>query len=169
MIEEWRDVPGYELYFKVSNTGKVFSKRTNKELSVSIGKTGYKILSTRLDGRKSKAIALKVHRLVALAFIDNEYNKPYVNHKDGVKTNNTVGNLEWCTAKENSIHAVKTGLTIMPSGENHPSTILNVEIVKRVRELYESGLYSYANIATMLNLKKRTVAGIVRRETWKDI
>lgn len=57
-----------------------------------------------------------LHRLVALAFIPNPYNKPFVNHKDGNKLNNHVDNLEWCTMAENNKHAYDTGLKIQPAG-----------------------------------------------------
>lgn len=71
-------------------------KHTNGYLRVSLGKENEHF----------------VHRLVAKAFIPNPENKPYVNHKDGDKQNNKVGNLEWVTEKENSIHAFETGLSI---------------------------------------------------------
>lgn len=168
-MEIWKDVVGYEQYFMISNTGRIFSKRTNKEIVATIGKTGYAMFTTKIGGRTGKSIAFKVHRLVAESFIDNVDDKPYVNHIDGVKTNNTVQNLEWCTAKENVNHAIKTGLHVIKFGEDHGSTKLNEEIVRKVRSLYATGLYSYADIAKEMNLKTRTVAGIVRRETWKHI
>lgn len=60
--------------------------------------------------KNNKGTTLYTHRLVASAFLQNQNNLPEVNHIDGVRTNNDVSNLEWCTRKENAIHAVKTGL-----------------------------------------------------------
>ena len=70
-------------------------------------KNNYYQVSITVQG-KSKAF--KIHRLVAKAFLLNVENKPYVNHKDGNKLNNNLSNLEWCTAKENTLHAIKAGL-----------------------------------------------------------
>lgn len=122
MVEEiWKDMIGYEEYFKVSNLGNIYSKRTNRLLKLTKSKTGYLCFSTRLGGRNSKAVLFRVHREVAKAFIpvpDNligyENNNYYgiipVNHIDGNKLNNVVSNLEWVTHKENTQHAMNTGL-----------------------------------------------------------
>ncbi len=72
----------------------------------NVGK-GYRILALSVDGDEARAY---VHRLVAVTFIPNPENKPYVNHKDGCKQNNRADNLEWCTMEENNIHAMATGL-----------------------------------------------------------
>ncbi len=117
------NIDGYE----VSNYGRVRSKDkliiANKYGGTRIRKAkdkifcdngkGYKFLFLYHENIKHR---LYVHRLVAIAFLDNPYNKPTVNHKDGNKSNNTVENLEWATYKENNAHAVETGLNILTGG-----------------------------------------------------
>lgn len=106
-----KDIPGYENY-KVSDCGKVFSKKrtTTKggPLKQWIHNKRYYVVNLTKEGVKKKYL---VHRLVALAFIENTENKETVNHKDGNKLNNHVSNLEWATQLENSEHALETGLT----------------------------------------------------------
>lgn len=145
---EWRDVVGYEDYFKISSQGDLFSKRSNRILKQHTTKSGYKILTTRLEGRGSKAICFKIHRLVAEAFLldipkhvrdfasESFYGKPYVNHKDGDKTNNYVDNLEWCTAKENTNHAISEGL-IKPTFQTE-SKVLSEEDINYISDNYSS-------------------------------
>jgi hypothetical protein len=104
MLEAWNDVVGYEGIYKVSITGKVKSLHgKEKYLSQSISK-GYKVVALSKNG---KAKMMKVHRLVAMAFIPNPMNKPHVNHIDSNRANAHVYNLEWCTPRENSQHALK--------------------------------------------------------------
>lgn len=116
--EEWRDVSGYEGLYKVSNFGRIKSlyrqesnthngilKFRKEKIRLTLNShNGYKRISL-FKNLKSKNYPL--HRLVAIAFIDNPENKSFINHKDGIKTNNFVNNLEWCTISENQIHAYR--------------------------------------------------------------
>ncbi len=126
----WKEISGYEGYYAVSNMGDVRSidrlvkgksnypaKRIGKILSPSLSKKGYlRVLLIKNNIRKNIAI----HRLVALAFVDNKENYPQVNHINGVKTDNTTGNLEWCDQLHNNRHARSTGLNIAKKGtESH--------------------------------------------------
>ena len=110
MKEEWKPIKGYEGLYEVSNMGRVKSLRYGKAriLRTPDNLRGYKsVILSKQATRKIK----RVHRLVAEAFIPNPMNLPVVNHLDGDKYNNCATNLEWCTYQENSIHAIKTGLT----------------------------------------------------------
>lgn len=148
MEEVWKDVVGFEEYFKISNLGNVFSKRTNKLLKTHISPTGYELISTKIGGRKGKAYAFKVHRLVAEAFLpppiedlkreakETFYGVVPVNHKDGDKSNNELANLEWISHSDNSRHASDNGLFNQKKGVENPASKLSVEEVEYVRENY---------------------------------
>ena len=109
---EWRDIKGYEGYYKISDTGLVKSLARHcihKDKILSQGNNGKGYLFVGLS-KKGKVKRFYIHRLVAESFLPNRGRKPEVNHKDGNKSNNFVSNLEWVTGKENKQHAVKIGL-----------------------------------------------------------
>lgn len=120
----------------ISEQGEIYSTKTNKYLKTFVHKKGYRVFCTRLDGRKSKAILLRVHRLVAETYIENIHNKPFVNHIDGNKLNNNVNNLEWVSSKENSIHARNLGLIKTLKGEENPTTKLKDTIILEIIKMY---------------------------------
>lgn len=129
MLEEWRDIAGYEGSYQVSNLGRVRSlayRRTGATEILSQKKinSGYLVVTLC----KTKTKIMLVHRLVAEAFIKNPRQKEQVNHIDGNKTNNAVSNLEWSTRRENQLHAhyvtkVKknTPVRCIETGESFPS------------------------------------------------
>ena len=120
--EIWKDIEGYEGIYQISNKGRVKSleriilfengksrKVKSKILSTFIEKAGYECIKLY---RNNKAKPFKVHRLVAIAFIECSGDKDLleVNHMDGNKLNNCVTNLEWCTRQENILHGYKNNL-----------------------------------------------------------
>jgi hypothetical protein len=172
MTEEiWKDVIGYEEYFQVSNLGNIFSKRTNKILITPLSKTGYPILSTKIGGRKGTCKCFKVHRFVAEAFIPNPDNKPFVNHIDGNKTNIVVTNLEWVTPKENSVHAVDTGLQKPLHGMKNGSSKLTDDDVKHIRENYKPRCSENGSraLGRKFGVDHVTILSIVKNKNWKHL
>lgn len=103
-MEIWKVIDGFDRY-EVSSNGRVkslydnFGRRRDRILTLNHQKTGYYTVTLCKDGKKQVSY---VHRLVAETFILNPNDYPVVNHKDEIKTNNNVDNLEWCTAKYNS-------------------------------------------------------------------
>lgn len=101
--EIWKEIQGYEGEYAVSNKGRVRNKKNGKILAGAYDGYGYRFV--KLYKANSKPKQIKVHRLVALAFIPNPDNLPYINHIDENKGNNNVENLEWCTASQNQRHS----------------------------------------------------------------
>lgn len=108
--EVWKDIEDHPLY-KVSNYGRIkYTTQTTGITRITEGRTtpgGYKVCSIKLDKGKKE---LLIHRLVANAFLDNPFQKPLVNHKNGIKHDNHLENLEFSTSGENQQHAHDTGL-----------------------------------------------------------
>lgn len=115
--ETWKDIQGFEGLYKINRLGQVLSCCRYIERGVYKGYTKERILKQQIDSlnkyvlvslcKKKKYKTILVHRLVAQAFIPNSENKPQVNHINGVKTDNCVENLEWCSSSDNHKHSYK--------------------------------------------------------------
>lgn len=120
IAEIWKDVQGYEGLYQVSNLGRVKSLirgyywQKERILKPRKNHDGYLRFTLCKDG---KTKTFYIHRLVAVAFIPNPENKPQIDHINAIKTDNTVNNLRWVTAKEN----VRNPLNMVHLiGKNHP-------------------------------------------------
>lgn len=97
----WKQIEEFPNY-SVSSDGQIRNDKTGKLRVLNLDHNGYVVCGLYRSGKRKEC---KVHRLVACAFIANPYNKPHINHKNGIVTDNTVNNLEWCTQQENNYHA----------------------------------------------------------------
>ncbi|MCK9370513.1 HNH endonuclease [Candidatus Dojkabacteria bacterium] len=103
---EYIQIPGLKKYL-INKNGDVWSLLSNKVLKKTLSSSGYLTVSI---GEFPEQPNYFIHRLVAITFIPNPENKPFVNHKDGNKLNHSIENLEWVTRLENVRHAFRTGL-----------------------------------------------------------
>ena len=156
MLEIWRDIKNYEGIYEVSNLGRIKSISRNGTIKenriLKPNKVmGYSQVGLQKYGtRKYK----KIHRLVAEAFIPNPENKKEVNHKDGIKTNNVLSNLEWCTRSENIIHAFDHNLA--KSGEDHPNAIHSNAEVAEICKYIKYDNMNAKQISEALNVEYNT-------------
>ena len=159
MKEVWKDVPGYEGYYKASNLGKIKSverivkhncggpKKINERiLKGYINRYGYIRVDLSKEGINKQCSA---HRIVALTFLGES--DLVVNHIDGVKTNNNINNLEYVTSKENTAHAVRTGLIKNNSRINKDNIIKDYQNGSRLRELEKKYTTSHHDIRNILS------------------
>lgn len=165
LMEVFKDVEGFEGRFKVSNYGNVLSingkYKGEKLLKCPTDNVGYHAVQLRM---KPKSKRIRVHQLVAKAFIDNPNNKKCINHKDGIKTNNHIDNLEWVTHAENIKHAVENKLHDL-KGENHPNALLDEQGVIEIFYLRKQGL-SHQKISDLVGISRRHIGDILNRECW---
>ena len=157
----WKEAYGFNNYLCNEN-GEIYSLLRNKILKGRSLK-GYKRVALMKEG---KTIDVLVHRLIAQTFLPNPENKPYINHIDGDKTNNSVSNLEWCTQKENVQHAIETGLKD-DRGTHSSRASCNEEKLKEIRSLISEGKRN-EEIAKIVGVSKDVVRYIRCNRTYKE-
>lgn len=163
-MEEWKDIKGYEGYYKISSYGRVKGlRRLIKPYNCSKGywidekiikdgtsNGGYRMITLSKKGKNS---IFRVHRLVAEAFIPNPYNKETVNHKDECVTNNHVDNLEWMTQAENNEYGTRKARQRVNSNvKGHQKDLSKDELT----DCLIKGM-TYKEISNKYHISKRTV------------
>ena len=157
-------VKEFEGIYQISNKGKMRSKSL-KVRKLSCDNNGYVNVSLYDNGFK---YATKMHRLVAIHFIENVDNKPCINHKNGIKTDNRVENLEWCTYSENTNHAILTGLLkIKGGGQSHKAKLTDSQVTE-IYEMLKKGLKS-TYIESHFKISQAHVAKIKSGRYFKNI
>lgn len=150
--EDWRTIDGY---YEVSDQGRV--RTPFKLLSIKTHKSGYQEVGIR--GK-----TMKVHRLVAQAFVDNPYAKPEVNHINGIKGDNRAANLKWATRKEQQSHMVCVLRKSIREG--HSQARLTWEKVREIRSM--SGK-TQKEISELFGVSQTAISKIMLNKVWQEL
>lgn len=154
--ENWRDIPGYEGLYQVSDLGAIKSVKKNKLLKSTLDKDGR--ISIQLS-KKGIRKTNKVCRLVTLAFIGEKPEGYHVCHIDGDKSNNAIQNLRYDTATENAIDFYRYG-------SKTSTGILTTEQVLEIRKIHETNNYSKYELAKKFNVSKSAIHCVINRTTF---
>lgn len=184
MIEEiWKDIEGYEGLYLISNFGRVKSLPkhcgsgkgyTTKEIILKphlrLGYIAYTLYKNDIPK------VINAHRLVAIAFIPNQENKPQVNHINGIKTDNSIKNLEWVTNSENIKHAYDNGLKYASDKQKAKASIngiksrkLTVEQVHNIKQYYSITNLSSFKLSKIFNIPRTTIQRIIDGTSYKEV
>lgn len=177
---EWRDIPGYGNLYQVSNTGAIKSLerriifkngrgKLHKERILSPGKDRYGYYQVVLCRNTYDQRTIKVHRLVAISFIENPENLPQVNHLDGNKENNNSNNLEWSSGSGNHRHATEKGLKA--KGDKHGKSKLTDNEVRTIKRAFKrkGKKFTQAELARKFGVSPSQINSILKEKNWKHI
>ena len=176
---EWRKIEGWEHYL-ISNNGQVRSLpryvafgnnggiRLTEERILNPGLSQYGYRRVRLCENRVQRHCF-VHQLVLIAFDSLRPTKKHeCNHKDGIKTNNHISNLEWVTRSQNQKHKYQIGLD-SNQGENGPSSKLTNEEVLEIRRLHITGEFRRRELATIFNVTAVNISNIINLKSWSHL
>jgi DNA-binding XRE family transcriptional regulator len=177
MNEVWRDIPGWEEMYQVSNKGRIkslkrFVKRSDGRLqpipeAILTGDVGeYIRVYLRTPGYKIRKF---VHRIVAEVFIPNPEGYRTVNHLNGNKYDNNVDNLEWASHSMNVLHAYENGLAVHAVGVNWHNSKLNDDKVREIRSRYSDGGVTMESLAKEFGVSRKTLSKAIEGKTWRHV
>lgn len=162
--ENWKEIPNCDGRHEISDKGKIRICLTQDFVKLHNDKDGY-MLANLWFQRKHHTV--KVHRLVAEAFIGKPKPGEVVCHKNNIRNDNRVENLEWGTMYHNQVEGKCPSL--FKHGEKNPAAKISSDMVIKIRDMAKTGKYIHQEIANMFNLSRRNVGKIIQRTRWAHI
>ncbi len=157
-------IVNYEGLYSINSDGQIFSHKRNKILKPIKRKDKY-LVCCLYKNRQAKT--LRIHRLVLLAFIG--YPPKYkldCNHKNGIRSDNRVSNLEWCSRSENIKHSYRV-LNRQPTKNHGINSKVTEKDVLQIRRLYVTGRYTQKQLGQTFNIDRTQISNIILRKCWK--
>ena len=166
--EEWRDVKNYEGLYQISNYGRLrrwYPYKKKFKILKPVQKDGYECCTLSKNSIKKWN---RLHRLVASAFLENTNNLPFINHKDAIRNNNFVNNLEWCNSSYNNKYTFTNGKGVRIVGEDsHSSKLKEIEVISIFKKSID-GAKNY-ELALEFKVAQSTISDILKGKKWKHI
>lgn len=159
--EKWTDVLNYEGMYRISSFGRLWSLKNNRMMNPTKMMNGYISCSLCNNGVKKHLL----HRLVLRSFLHDSNME--INHIDGKPINNNLHNLEYCTSKENTAHAIKTGL-FAQNGELNKMHKLTEKQVKEIRIKLNKGITTI-QLSKEYNVSRSAISMIKNNKRWSHI
>lgn len=169
-MEIWKDIIGYEGLYQISNLGRVKSLSKEYTKSGSLSKKKEKILNPHLNKKTNynhyllcnngTKLTHLLHRLVAIHFIENNENKPQVNHINGIRNDNRIENLEWCTVSENQQHKFS-----ILKYKNHTRNLTDKD-AENIILTYKNGGFTQRQLAKKFNSNLTTINRIIKNKAY---
>lgn len=172
VIEEWRDVVGYEDYYKISSLGNIrsfyYDTNLGKRLRFLQNNRGYLCVNLYKNGKSKK---LQIHKLVLEAFVALCPQGMECRHLDGNSINNKLDNLKWGTRAENTLDSMKHGTRNQPDncGIKNGRSKLTEREVGEIRQLYSTKKWTQKQLAKKFHISRGVISKIVVRLSWKHV
>lgn len=179
MEEIWKEIDGYDGFYEVSNKGnvrswKIRNGKSNKKAHVPHilnsfkDKDGYRKCGLSKSGKTKQ---YRIARLVGIAFLDDTKEHLQINHIDGNKSNDSINNLEWVTAKENVNHSIEEGLRTHKHmmGARNKNSILCKSDVLDIRNAYRLNIFTHQEIANAYDVSRQHISAIINKKRWPHL